>query len=597
MVLWTLLGLVLLVLALGGGYLWFRDQVHTSNARVDPKVSIVEGTVPSSTVVSVKVPDSPTAMNIVVLGTDKRANIAEDYGRSDTLMVVHVDPGQNYLSILSIPRDLYVDVPGYGKQKINAAYALGGPALAIKTVSQLTGVAIDKYVEVDFNAFKDITNALGGVYVDVDARYYSVNPNYEMINIWPGYQLLNGADALDYVRYRHDLNLDFGRMERQQRFLTAVREQAMGWNLPFKLSSLISALFKNVSTDLGTNDVLKLAYWGVKLNGDQIRQVSRIGNPEQIGDGSYVVATNTEVANAVTSLLTPPSASSQPASSQTGTTQTTVQGDIIPGEVPNSSATATTLPVKVDLTGVTVDILNGMGADSYGAASSDYFKSLGATVNSVGTASNGVRKVTTVLYPSGKSVQAHLVGQAVHADSVGRSSSVSQITVTLGDGFQLPAAFQPPISPATISNAGEWKALANMIPFTVEGPGYLPSGYKYKDRMPRTGGTYGIKVGGGTKPALKMIYQLSLNGSQTDQYMGIEETTWTSAPAASSGQEVQNDGIKFTIVGTSQKVDHIWWEKDGTLYWVSNTLSYYLTKQELLNVAESMIVIPPAVTT
>ena len=600
--LWTLLGLVRLVLAVGGGsYLWFRSQVHASNTRVDPKVTVVEGTVPSSTVVSVKVPDSPTSMNIVVLGTDKRANIAENYGRSDTLMVVHVDKDQNYLSILSIPRDLYVDVPGYGKQKINAAYALGGPALAIKTVSQLTGVAIDKYVEVDFNAFKDITNALGGVYVDVDARYYSANPNWEMINIWPGYQLLNGSDALDYVRYRHDLNLDFGRMERQQRFLAAAREQAMGWNLPFKLPGLISALFDNVNTDLGTNDVLKLAYWGVKLNGDRIRQVSLIGTPEQIGDGSYVVATNTEIANAVTGLLTPPSASGQ-VSSQTGTTRTgsaqgAVQGDIIPGEAPGSSATTTTLPVKVDLTGVTVDILNGMGADSYGAATSDYFKSLGATVNSVGTASNGLRKVTTVLYPSGKSVQAHLVGQAVHADSVGRSSSVSQITVTLGDGFQLPAAFQPPVSPATIPNAGEWKALAKMISFTVEGPGYLPSGYKYKDRMPRTGGTYGIKVGDGTKPALKMIYQLSLNGSQTDQYMGITETTWTSAPAASSGQEVQADGVKFTIVGTSQKVDHIWWEKDGTLYWVSNTLSYYLTKQELLNVAESMIVIPPAVTT
>ncbi len=391
-------------------------------------------------------------------------------------------------------------------------------------------------------------------------------------------------------------------MERQQRFLAAAREQAMGWNLPFKLPGLISALFKNVNTDLGANDVLKLAYWGVKLSGDRIRQVSLIGTPEQIGSGSYVVATNTELADAVTGLLTPPSASGQKTSSQTGavqagTTEGTVQGDIIPGEAPGSSATTTTLPVKVDLTGVTVDILNGMGVDGYGAASSDYFKSLGATVNSVGTASNGLHKNTTVLYPSGKSAQAHLVGQAVRADSVDRSSSVSQITVTLGDGFQLPAAFQPPISAATIPNAGEWKALAKMIPFAVEGPGYLPSGYTYADRMPRTGATYDIKVGNGTKPALKMIYQLSVNGSETDQYMGITETTWTSAPATSGGQEVQHDGVKFTIVGTNQKVDHIWWEKDGTLYWVSNTLSYYLTKQQLLDVAESMIVIPPAVTT
>jgi hypothetical protein len=74
--------------------------------------------------------------------------------------------------------------------------------------------------------------------------------------------------------------------------------------------------------------------------------------------------------------------------------------------------------------------------------------------------------------------------------------------------------------------------------------------------------------------------------------MGIMETSWTSAPAASKGQEVQHGGVTFTIVGTSQKVDHIWWKKDGVLYWVSNTLSYYVSKKDLLKVAESMITIP-----
>ena len=596
MVLWTLLGLILLVIAGGGGsYLWFRSQVHASNQRVDPAVKQVEGTVPSSTAVSVSVPvpASPSAMNIVVLGTDKRANETGDSGRSDTLMVVHVDPDQNYLSILSIPRDLRVDVPGYGKQKINSAYAYGGAALTIKTVSQLTGMAIGRYVEVDFNAFKDITDSLGGVYVDVDRRYYNDNPTWELIKLAPGYQLLKGDNALGYVRYRHDLNMDFGRMERQQRFLAAAREQAMGWNLPFKLPGLVSALFKNISTDLGANYVLKLANWGVKLNGDRIRQVSLIGTPEQIGTGSYVVATNAELAAAVTKLLTPPSASGQQASSSSGTTQGAVtQGDIIPGEAPGSSSTTTTVPMKVDLSTTTLDILNGMGVTDYGAATSDWFKSLGATVNSVGTADQSPRNTTTVLYPTGQSTAAHLVGQAVQADSVTRSSAVSRITVTLGTGFQLPAAYQPPVSAETIPNSSEWKALATMISFKLEGPGYLPDGYKYIDRMPPIGGTYDIQVGGGTKPALKMIYQLRIHGSETDQYMGITETTWTSAPAASGGQEVQHNGVIFTIVGTTQKVDHIWWKKGGTLYWVSNTLSYYLSKQEMLKVAESMIDIP-----
>ena len=593
MLLWTFLGIVLLLLAgAGGSYLWFSNQVHASNQRVDPAVKQVEGTLPPTTVVSVPVPDSPTGMNIVVLGSDIRTTTAGDTGRSDTLMIVHVDPGQNYLSILSIPRDLYVDVPGHGKQKINSAYAYGGPALTIRTVSQLTGIAIDRYVEVDFNAFKDITNALGGVYVDVDRRYYNDNPTWELIKLAPGYQLLNGDNALGYVRYRHDLNMDFGRMERQQRFLAAAREQAMGWNLPFKLPGLVSALFKNMTTDLGANDVLKLAYWGVKLDGGRIRQVSLIGTPQTIGDGSYVVATNAEIAAAVTSLLTPPSASGQQTSASTGTTVKVTQGDIVPGEVPDSAATTTTVPVKVDLSGAAVDIANGTGVAAYGTAGADYLKSLGATVASVAPADSAPRKTTTVVYPLGQSALAHLVGQAVDADSVSRSSSVSLITVTLGTGFQLPAAFQPPASADTIPNSSEWKALAKTIPFQLEGPAYLPIGYTYVDRMPPTGSTYDIQVGGGAKPALKMIYRLTLNGSETDQYMGITETTWTSAPAASSGQEVQQGGVTFTIVGTSQKVDHIWWRNGDTLCWVSNTLSYYLTKQELLDVAESMIAVP-----
>jgi len=89
-----------------------------------------------------------------------------------------------------------------------------------------------------------------------------------------------------------------------------------------------------------------------------------------------------------------------------------------------------------------------------------------------------------------------------------------------------------------------------------------------------------------------MLYRLRLNGKNTDQYMGITETTWTDAPAASNGTEVEHNGVVYTIVGTNQKVDHIWWKKDGVLYWVSNTLSYLVSKEDLLAVAESMITIP-----
>ena len=204
-----------------------------------------------------KRPESPDAMNILLVGSDRRSSSGKSYGRSDTIMLVHVDPSNNYLSTISFPRDLRVDVKGYGKQKLNAAYAYGGPALSIRTVQSLTGVDIDHYLEVDFKAFRDMTDSLGGVYVEVDRRYYNNSWTYERINLQPGYRLLSGADALDFVRYRHDSNLDFGRMERQQRFLSAVRQQAMGWDLGLKLPGLIGAFFDNSTTDLGTNDFLK----------------------------------------------------------------------------------------------------------------------------------------------------------------------------------------------------------------------------------------------------------------------------------------------------------------------------------------------------
>jgi LCP family protein required for cell wall assembly len=562
----------------GGSYLWFRHQVVVSNDRVPEQVKTVLTEEPSSTLVSVTVPvpESPSAMDVLVLGSDHRAKENEKYGRSDTIMVVHIDPDNDFLSIMSIPRDLRVSIPGHGKNKINAAYAYGGPALTIQTVEQLTGVNIDHYMEVDFKAFQDITDALGGVYVDVDRRYYNDNPQWELIKLAPGYQLLKGSDALDYVRFRHDLNADFGRMSRQQRFLAAMREQAMGWDLPLKLPKVISALFKNITTDLQANDIVSLAYWGIKLEGSRIRQVSIVSGTDTIDGISYVIADDTVIANAVESLLTIPGTSGQSG----GSTATTGK---------SSSGSTGTTAKSVDLSGVEVDVLNANGRSGEAAAAGQWLSSLGAKVMNVGNADTKDLKTTKVSYPSGKSAGAHLVAEAAGTDSVSRTSSVERVTLTLGEDFSLPKSYALPAGPDTIPNAGEWKALAKIVPFAIQAPAYLPEGCKYADRMPPDGATYDIDTGGGSKPAFKMMYRLRVHGSKTDEYMGITETTWTGAPAASKGLEVKKDGVTYTVVGTNQKVDHIWWKQDGVLYWVSNTLTYVLSKDELLAVAESMV--------
>ncbi len=239
-------------------------------------------------------------MNLVILGSDTRSQNGKG-GRSDTIILVHIDTKNDFLSMLSIPRDLRVKIPGHGYNKINAAYAYGGAALLIRTVQSAMGVDLEHYAETDFNGFKVIANALGGVYVDVDRTY-----DDGKIQLKPGYQLLDGQNALRFCRTRHDKNIDFGRMQRQQRFISAVREQAMGWNLALRLPSLIDSTFDNVDTDLSANEILKLAFWGVKLEGSRMKMASIVTTTGTLDGISFVLATDKQIAKAVKDFLTPP---------------------------------------------------------------------------------------------------------------------------------------------------------------------------------------------------------------------------------------------------------------------------------------------------
>jgi polyisoprenyl-teichoic acid--peptidoglycan teichoic acid transferase len=175
------------------------------------------------------------AQTIMILGSDQR------YGdrklglkpRSDTILLVRLDPDKEATALMSIPRDLKVSIPGHRADRINAAYELGGPRLMVRTVKQLfakTGepFKINHIVQVDFGGFRNVVNYIGGVYVDVDRHYFNDNSNgenYATINVEPGYQKLKGQDALDYVRYRHGDN-DLVRAARQQDFLRQLRNAA-----------------------------------------------------------------------------------------------------------------------------------------------------------------------------------------------------------------------------------------------------------------------------------------------------------------------------------------------------------------------------------
>jgi polyisoprenyl-teichoic acid--peptidoglycan teichoic acid transferase len=180
--------------------------------------------------------DAGGARTIMVLGSDQRwgDRKLKLKPRSDTILLVRADPEKGAIAVMSIPRDLQVEIAGRGKAKINEAFELGGPRLAVRTVKSLfeqasgENFAINNVMVVDFGGFQRAVNYIGGVYVDVDRDYFNDNSsggNFATIDVDPGYQKLRGKDALDYVRYRHGDN-DFVRAARQQDFLRQARSMA-----------------------------------------------------------------------------------------------------------------------------------------------------------------------------------------------------------------------------------------------------------------------------------------------------------------------------------------------------------------------------------
>lgn len=223
--------------------------------------------------------DKKDRINVLLLGVDRRE--AEDVPRSDTIIIVTIDPLTKDVGMLSIPRDLLVTIPGYGQEKINAAYALGanspitGPGLVRATIEYNFGIPIHYYAEVDFEGFVRIVDTIGGVVVDVpapikDDEYPGEDYNYTRIYFAPGLQRMDGRTALRYVRTRHDDN-DFARGYRQQQVLRALREQGLRLDLIRKAPQLVDSLGDTVRTDLSPAQVLALAKLGTEIPRDHIR--------------------------------------------------------------------------------------------------------------------------------------------------------------------------------------------------------------------------------------------------------------------------------------------------------------------------------------
>jgi polyisoprenyl-teichoic acid--peptidoglycan teichoic acid transferase len=294
-----LLGAVLVVFAAAGA------TAVAAFHEVDKVVSALElGTELKLGKNTLATTDPGQPQTILILGSDRRPKTngeGASGARSDTIMLVRLNPEKEATAIMSLPRDLKVHIPGHGVDKINAAYELGGPALTLQTVKQLTRLSINHVVNVTFKGFWRAVNAIGCVYTDVDRDYFNDSAEFTYIDIDPGYQRLCARQALQYVRFRH-FDTDLVRSARQQDFLRQMKQQVTYTDLISNRDRLVKIFGRNTATDSdlrSRSEVLRLLKLAVFSAGQPIQEIHFEG---EIGP-SFVEASDAQVKRLVQQFL------------------------------------------------------------------------------------------------------------------------------------------------------------------------------------------------------------------------------------------------------------------------------------------------------
>lgn len=317
---------------------------------------------------------------VLVVGSDSREGLEDlddfgDFGgaRGDVVMLVKVDPDGNAVRMLSIPRDLWVSIPGHGENKINAAYALGGPKLMVQTIKQNLNVPVHNYVEIDFVGFQALVDDLGGVEIDFP---YAARDAKSGLDIPAGTTVLNGEDALAYARSRQyqeyrdgswqsvDAN-DIGRTGRQQEVMAALISSLKSPSSITEAGSIASSMSQHMTIDSKlANESVPSMVWDYKgiLTGSI--------------DGETLPTTGQTIGGQSVQVAKEPEASAVLADFSAGTS-------------------------VVDSEPLVLEVLNGSSTNGAAGAMSDRLESMGFTVDSIGNAGTSSYNETTVIVPEG----------------------------------------------------------------------------------------------------------------------------------------------------------------------------------------------------
>jgi LCP family protein required for cell wall assembly len=589
-------GVALLVLigsAAGGAYLWFHQSVAEVVATT-PDVKI------ASQRLDIALPGQPATA--LVVGYDRRAGEGKGVeSRSDTIMLVRADPDTKSISMLSFPRDLFVEIhcpgrPTFGA-RINNAYAECGTKGTLETVRELTGLPINYLITVNFRGFRQLVDAVGGIWIDVDRRYFNDRGGdfgYATINLFPGYQRLGGYQALDFVRYRHTDN-DLYRVARQQLFVKAFKNQVKASTGPLDLPRVVKTITENVEVGQGGGDELDLrtvyryALFAYSLPAGHVFQ-SKLEGLEERSNFDLVVSPE-NIRKAVQEFANPDVESPQKATR------------VVLNEKPKPSK-ATAPPAR----DTTITVLNGNGVTgSAGTASyllsQQSYQMVYPPDGKNGNAPNWDYFDTRIHYDTaqaGAEAAARKVATLFGTDDVKPLdaqirplSNGAMLTVIVGQTFhgtlaeapvdKTPQKQEATVAPGTDASIAYLRERARKVPFPVLVPTVIDrSSWIDRERPVRM---YRIDPDGEHK-TIRLTYRRSTG---TAEYWGVQMTDWEEAPVLSERNVVRSiGGRRYELHYNGPKLHMVVLRHAGATYWVVNTLLDTLSNETMLAIAKGL---------
>lgn len=521
----------------------------------------------------------------IVIGYDRRPG-ETSAGRSDTVMLLRADPEKDLLTMLSFPRDLIVEHAGCQGHppwtgRINEAYAYCGPRGTLTTVKKLTGIPINYMISVNFKAFTNIVDELDGVYMDVDRRYFNDNSSgesYERIDLKPGYQHLNGKDALDFVRYRHT-DSDLYRVVRQQEFVKAVKQRiSSAWDI-LQLPGIVKAVTENIEVgkgggnEISGGEVLRYANLAYTLPAGNFQQVPLDG----VSGYFELTVDSGSLDDAVRSFMNPDANASEKAIA------------VATGQKPKKDSAA---PPPSD---VSVEVLNGSGVDGAADEAAVLLGQIGYGTENGGNADKFDYFRTTILYesevegsrPAAEAI-ADLFGEATVEEAPTAEPLTTMVQVVVGTTFQGTLGPAPPDDtperqrPEVVSDPTSITPALRQLRKKVDFPVLVPTVREDGSSIDDDEGIRAYKID--DHRALRLTYHTGSN-----EYWGIQETSWEDPPILDDPTlERKIRGRNYKLFFSGAKLHIVAFQQDGGTYWIVNTLRNQLSNETMLAIAAGL---------